>query len=123
MLVLIVAHFFHPVDSFAVELFLNGDVSHGRGRRRAMPMLFAGREPDDVAGTDFFNSTAPFLSAPATVGHDQGLAERMRVPRGARTRFKGNLRADGASGSTRLEQRINAYRAGEPIRRTFAGRL
>jgi len=29
-LVLFVADLFHPVDDLSVELFLNGDVSHGR---------------------------------------------------------------------------------------------
>jgi hypothetical protein len=29
--VLFVANFFQPVDGLAVELFLNGDVHHGRG--------------------------------------------------------------------------------------------
>ena len=44
-LVLFVADFFQPVNNFAVELFLNGDVRHGRSRRRPMPMLLARREP------------------------------------------------------------------------------
>jgi len=35
---LFVAHLFHPVDDLTVELFLNGDMRHGRGRRGIMPM-------------------------------------------------------------------------------------
>ena len=41
-LVLFVADLFHPVNRFAVELFLNGDVRHGRGRRSTMPILVNG---------------------------------------------------------------------------------
>ena len=33
---------FEPVDDFAVELFLNGDVGHGGSWRGAVPVLFAG---------------------------------------------------------------------------------
>jgi hypothetical protein len=47
---LFVADLFHPVDGLAVELFLNGDVGHGGGGRGPVPMLLAGREPDDVEG-------------------------------------------------------------------------
>jgi hypothetical protein len=43
-----VADLFHPVDGFAVEGFLDRDMSHRRGRRRAVPVPFARRKPDDV---------------------------------------------------------------------------
>src|SRR5207302_4538492 len=44
--ILVVTHFFHPVDDLAVERFLNGDVRHCyRCRRRgAMPMFLVRRE-------------------------------------------------------------------------------
>ena len=48
--ILVVGDLLHPVDDLAVERFGNGDVAHRRGRRRPMPMLLAGREPDDIAG-------------------------------------------------------------------------
>jgi hypothetical protein len=35
--VLFVADSFHPIDHFAVERFLNGDVRHGRRWRSAVP--------------------------------------------------------------------------------------
>jgi hypothetical protein len=54
-LVLFVADLFHPVNRFAVELFLNGDVRHRRRRRGAMPMLLARRELDHVTGPNFFD--------------------------------------------------------------------
>jgi hypothetical protein len=42
----------HPIDNFTVELFLDGDVSHGRGRSGTMPVLFTGGEPNDITRTD-----------------------------------------------------------------------
>ena len=48
---------------------------------------------------------------------------RMRVPCRARARLERNAGADRACRSDWLKQRVNAHRAGEPIRRTFAGRL
>ena len=39
--VLLVADLFHPVDNLAVELFLNGDVRHGSGRRGPVSALLA----------------------------------------------------------------------------------
>jgi hypothetical protein len=47
-LILFVADLFHPVDSLAVQLFLNGDVGHRRGCRGSMPVFLTGRNPDDV---------------------------------------------------------------------------
>src|SRR5271166_7019803 len=51
--VLFVAHVLQPIDDLAVELFLDGDMRHGRGRRAAVPMFLARREPDHVARMDF----------------------------------------------------------------------
>ena len=92
-LVLFVADLFHPVDDLAVELFLNGDVRHGRGRRGAMPVLLAGREPDHIAGPDLLDRSALALSPAAAGRHDQGLTERMRMPCGPRARLEGDAGA------------------------------
>jgi hypothetical protein len=43
-MVLFVADFLHPVNDFALKLFLNGDVRHGGGGRGAMPMLPGGNQ-------------------------------------------------------------------------------
>jgi hypothetical protein len=67
--ILFVAHFFHPVHGLAIDLFLDGDVRHGGCKGGAVPMLFARWEPDDVAGTDFFNRSAPVLN-PAAASRD-----------------------------------------------------
>jgi hypothetical protein len=67
-LVLLVAHFFHPIDRLVVELFLNGGVGHGRRGSCAMPVFFAGREPNDIAGVDFFDRSALALGPAAACG-------------------------------------------------------
>ena len=63
-----------PVDDFAVEFFLDGDVGHGGGGGGAMPVLFVGGETDDVTGANFFDGAAVALCAAATCGHDERLA-------------------------------------------------
>src|SRR6266850_4021154 len=80
--VLFVADLFHPVHGLAIELFLNRDMRHGSGGSGAVPMLLARREPDHVTGTSFLNRPSPALREAATRGHDEGLAQRVRVPCG-----------------------------------------
>jgi hypothetical protein len=104
-----------PLDGFAVELFLNGDVGHRRGWRGAVPVLFAGSKPDYISGMDFLDGPAPALRTTAARGDNKGLAERVRMPRGARAGFKGDVSADYASGFRRIEKRINPYGAGEVV--------
>src|SRR5262249_31617516 len=91
-------------------------------RRAAMPVLLAGREPHDITGVDLFDWAAFVLGPAAAGGHDEDLAERMRMPRGASAWVEGD-----AGGSNpcwiRLERRVDPYRAGEPVRRAFCGRL
>jgi hypothetical protein len=79
--ILFVAHVFQPIDDLAVELFLDGDMRHARGRRGAVPVLLARREPDHVAGMDFLDRAALPLDPAAAGRDDQGLPERMGVPR------------------------------------------
>src|SRR2546430_6264906 len=81
-LVLFVADLLHPVDDLAVEVFLDCDVSHGGGRRRAMPVLLARRAPDDVARSNHSDWTTPALHEPAAGRDDQGLTPRMGGPCG-----------------------------------------
>ena len=87
-LVLLVTDLFHPVDNLAVELFLNGDVRHGRGWRGPMPVLLAGREPDHITGPDLFDRSAFALDASAASRNDESLTEWMRMPCSPRTRLE-----------------------------------
>src|SRR5690349_15525077 len=72
--VLFVADRLHPFDHLTVEALLDGDVRHGRGRRRPVPVLLARRKPDDVAGMDLLDRPAPPLREAGAGGHDQRLA-------------------------------------------------
>src|ERR1700689_5519532 len=87
-LVLLVADLLQPVDMLAVERFLNSDVNHVRRRAGAVPMLFVGRYPDDIAGTHFAQRSAPDLHAADTGGDAKRLTERMGVPIGPCGRFE-----------------------------------
>jgi hypothetical protein len=89
-----VADLFHPVNCFAIELFLNGDVRHGRGRRGTVPMLFTRRELDHVTRPDLLDRPARALSETAAGRHDQSLAQRMRMPGRPRARLKRDTGAD-----------------------------
>src|SRR5207253_3672225 len=122
-LILFVTDLFHPVNRFAVELLLDRDVRHRRRRRRPVPMLFARAKPDHVTRPDFLDWPAPALRPAAAGRHDQGLAERMRVPRGPGTRLEGDAGARDTPRIGCFEQRIDPNRAGEPICRSFAGGL
>ena len=121
--VLFVADFFQPVHRLAVERFLNGDMRHGRRRRGAVPMLFAWRDRDHIAGMNLVNRTALLLHPSATGGDDQSLTERMGVPCCSGAGFEGDTGAGGASRGAWLEQWINAHCAGKPVGRSLAGWL
>src|SRR4051812_1107524 len=58
LLVLLISHLFHPLDHLTVELLLNCDVRHRSSSRSSVPVLFARRKPDNIAGLDFFNRAA-----------------------------------------------------------------
>ncbi len=57
-MVLFVGDVLQPVDGFAFEGFLDGDRRHCRGGGGAVPVLFAGRKPHDIAGTDFLDGSS-----------------------------------------------------------------
>src|SRR5271170_3433912 len=59
--VLLVGDLFQPVDGYAVQRFLNGDMGHRGCRARAMPMFLAGRKPDDIPRPDFLDGAAKAL--------------------------------------------------------------
>src|SRR5205807_3569521 len=112
-LVLLVTDLLQPVDRLAVELLLNGDVRHGRGRRGAVPVLLARREPDHVPRPDLLDRASPTLHAPAASHHDQSLTQRVGVPCGARAGLERDTGTDRAGRSAGLEQGINAHGASE----------
>ena len=84
-----------------------------------MPMLHARRKPDDIAGMDLLNRATLALRPTTTGGDNQGLAERVGMPRGASARLEGYACARCAGGCVWLEQGIDAHRADKPILRSF----
>jgi len=113
--ILLAAYLLHPVHDLAVELFLNGDVRHGRCRRCPVPVLLAWREPDHIAGPDELDRSAFALSPATSCCDDESLSERMRVPRSPRARLECDARALNPCRIGRLKQGIDAHRAGEPV--------
>ena len=82
-----------------VKRFRNRNVCHRCGRRRAVPMLLARREPDDVPRPDLLDRPALALRETAAGRHNQGLSQRMRVPGRARA---GLERDAGAADARRI---------------------
>src|SRR3954447_6889439 len=121
--VLLVGDVLHPVDGLAVELLLNGDVTHPRAGRGSVPVLLAGWKPDHVPRPDLLDRPALALSPSNARRDDQRLAKGVRVPRGPCARLEGDQghRDTGRIGG--LKERIDTDRSGEPLCRTFAGRL
>ena len=64
-----------------------------------MPVPFARREPDDIAGINRLNWTAFALRQARASRNDQRLAEWMCVPGGTSSRFECNRRASDAAGA------------------------
>ena len=85
-------------------------------------MLLARRKPHHVTRANFLDRPALALEPSRAGSDDQGLAERMRVPRGARARLEGDDSAADARGFGDLKDGIDAHRAGEPCLGAFARR-
>jgi len=121
--VLVIGDFFHPINGFALESFLNGEMGHGGCWGRTMPVFFARSKPNDIAGPDFFNGSAFALRPAATGGDYKRLAERMGVPGRASAGLEGDAGSNRTGGSWRLKQGIDTDRAGKPIGGSFVGWL
>jgi hypothetical protein len=73
--------------------FLDGDVRHEAVRRRAVPVLLARLDVDDVAGPDFLHRTPASCDQADAVGHVQRLAFRVVVPGSAGAGSEPDVRA------------------------------
>src|SRR5437879_1642532 len=100
--VLFVADLFHPLNRFALELFLNGDMGHRRGWSGAVPMLLARGNPDDVTRPNLLDRASPALCAATASRHDQSLPQRVGVP----CRPSAGLEGDTSTESARRRRRI-----------------
>src|SRR5262249_51221420 len=113
--VLRVADMLHPRHVRAVERLLHGDVRHGGGGARAMPVFLAGRNPHGVAGPDFADWTTPALHAAQSRYNMEGLAERMGLPCGAGAGPEPPAPRPDAGRRRPFDDRALPHRPGEPI--------
>src|SRR5262249_29210893 len=111
-----------PGGGLAVLRFLRRDVDHSGGRCAAMPVLFAWRNPDDVAGLDLLDGLALRLEASNSRNHVERLSKRMRVPRGSRAGLEADTIDDDPRWRRRRDDRILPDRAGEVFGRCAARR-
>ncbi len=98
-------------------------MGHARGGRGAMPVLVTRRAPDHVAGTDLHDRLALALGPSAAGGDDQGLAQRMGVPGGARARLERDARAGDAGRGRRRVQDVETDGSREVLRGSLLRRL
>ena len=119
--ILVVTNLFHPVNRFAIEVFLDGHMRHGCGRRSAVPMFLTWRDRDHISWSNFLTRSAPTLHPTAARRHNQGLAQRVTVPGCPRARLERDTGAARACRIVGIEQGIDTYTAGKPLGRTLAG--
>src|ERR1700721_3687432 len=111
--VLLVAHLLQPFNRLAVQPLLNSNVRHRRLRRCPMPMFLSRLKPDHIAGVDLFNRTIPTLHPSTPAGHNQSLAQRMRMPRRPRAWLKGYMGTTNAGRLWGGEKWVHPHRARE----------
>ena len=106
--ILLIADLFHPRHAFAVQPFTYGEMRHGGIRGRAVPVLDVGRTQHHVPLPDDLYRASPFLGQPDAGRNEQGLAQRVGMPFGARTRLKGDVGTVDALWCLCFKSRINA---------------
>ena len=90
-------------------------MGHGAGTRGSARMFLAGRETDDVDGTDLLDRAFPVLRPAATSSDEENLTKRMRMPGGAGAGLESYARTLHQCRVRRLKKRIDPHSAGEPI--------
>src|SRR5882724_10483974 len=89
--VLIVRHLLQPIDVSAIHCFLNGEMARAISNGRAVPVLHAGRYPDDIVRLHLSPLPTPLLHPAHTGGDDQNLTSQMSVPCAAGAWLKGHV--------------------------------
>src|SRR3989442_1060893 len=86
-------------------------------------MLLTRRNPDHVTGPNLLERPSPAPREAAANRHDQGLAQRVRVPCCPGAGLERDTGTEHACRIGGLEQRVYTYCAGEPLSGSFAGGL
>src|SRR3954471_1385203 len=86
-----------------------------------MPMVLARLEEDTVAGADDFDRASLALAEADALGDPDRLAERVRVPCGARTGGEVGGRSAERGRLARRGDRVDIDGAAEPVARPVAG--
>jgi hypothetical protein len=122
-MVLLIGDVLHPVESLAVEFLLNSDMRHSAGCSGPVPVPFTGRNQATSPGR--ISSTGPSgrCSQPSpavtiSVCPSGSVCHAVRGPDSNLT-----LAPETRAGIGPVGQRIDAYASGEPIGRSFQGRL
>src|SRR5262249_36503946 len=116
-LVLRVGDVLEPGDVVAVEMLLQCDVHHIGIGAGAVPVLFAGRDPDRVAGADFAQRSTPQLHPSRTRYHVQGLSKRVGMPGGAGLGLEPDPGTADPCRRRRVDDGLLPHRPGEAVRR------
>src|SRR6478752_5003550 len=110
-----VGHLLQPGHVSSVQRFLHREMDHPCGWRGAVPVLFPGRNPHDIAGPDLVDRSTLTLKAADAFSHVQGLPERMGMPCGARARLERHPAADDPHRSLRRDDRVLPDSPGEAL--------
>src|SRR5438445_11134946 len=81
-----------------------------------MPVLDAGRNPNDVSLANHLKRAAPMLNPADTICDDQDLAKRMGMPGRSRSVLEPDLATARPGWFLRVEEKLNSNRAREAIR-------
>jgi len=98
-------------------------MSHTHARHSSVPVLDAGRNPDDITLPNFLDLAAPLLNPALTSRNDQSLAQRMAVPRCASPGLESDAATRRVRGCIFVEERINLCGTSKVLGWALSGEL
>src|SRR4051794_41753344 len=120
--VFLVGDVVEPGDDLTLLVrLLHCDVGHEPVGSRAVPVLFAGLDVDDVAGPNLLDLAAATCDEADAVGDVQRLASRVRVPGGTRTWSKPDVGAADRGLFVGVADAVDVDGAAEPVLRADGG--
>src|SRR3954453_22491487 len=107
--IFLVRDLLEPIDDFAVERLLDGDMAHSGRSGGPVPVLLAGRTHDNIAGANFPFGATPALHPTAASSNDQPLTEWMGVPGAAGAWLEGHQPGRDTGRIRRRKQRVDPH--------------